>query len=86
MFEWGAAFIKFTGKLSWYGIIKFAAAHNAEPTTVLGCVIVSTSVIAGTYFFGPSWISMISTNYTDSLEFMVVTSNQLDQSLTSISK
>lgn len=64
MFEWCAAFVKSTGKLSWWGVtelfVKCGALCNAEPTTVLGCVVVGTGVVAGAYLFGPDFTYHLS--------------------------
>ena len=61
MFEWAATFIKLTGKTSWWVCMEFAGAYGCEPTTVLGCVVLGTSTLAGTYFFGPGFVKAIAT-------------------------
>ena len=69
MFEWGATFIKLTGKLSWGACMKFAVAYNVEPTTVLGCAVVGTATLAGMYCLVPCLFNSIASNPVDTVEF-----------------
>ena len=52
MFEWGAAFVKLTGKYTRILIISLTEAYNCEPETVLGCVVLGTTALVGVYVIG----------------------------------
>ena len=86
MFEWGVAFIKITGKISWLAINKVGVMYHAEPTTVLGCVVISTSLLAGTYLFGPDLLNLITSAHNDSLDSMTSLGQFIDIRINKLTK
>lgn len=71
MIEFAAAFIKISGKLSWFVVQKAAIYCATDPTNIMGVIVIGTTVLAGAYILGPGAIDMMC-------KFSDVSVSQLD--------
>lgn len=78
------AILKITGKGCIIAIQKIAVATAAEPTTVLGAVVLGTSVLATTYFFGPLALDGLSLLHDYSTTKCAIIDTVLDNELPTI--